>query len=663
MATTFTLTSNSYDGRYLTLTCTQTANASNNTSTINWTLTVAGGNSNYYSTGPTTVTIGGTKVYEKARVSYTTQTFPAAKGSTSGSLTVNHNSDGSKSLAVSLSTAIYNTAIDTKSGTWTLDSNGRTSTATVSSAYIGDWANCVISAANTSYTHDVSFTCLNKSTTIGTGLRGGSHTFSIPTSYYDVFGTRERATATGTCKTYSGSTLIGTTTFTFIIYAQTGSDAAPTLVVEAYDTNETTINLTGDETVIIPDYSDIYYRVSATAKNGATISSYRVTNGSTVKASASGTFYGATSKTVTFQVTDSRGNVAQEVIELDSVRYVPLTCNLKTTNLSMGGNIDITISGNYFNGDFGYYFNTLSVYYRYKKDTGSYGNWTAISATRSGNTYTATQSLTGLDPEATYTFQARAVDKLSDTTSGGNNVQNKPVFDWSDMDFNFNVPVNFSAGATGLEGIGGGIVDGKYEGDLNITGDLRLKGSGNYGNTLYFGDSDYAYIKEVTDDELTICANEIILNGDVTLTETNGNPEGGAIMSGEWTPKLSSDAVNSYTLRKGWYQIVGKTAVIGFNINAIIDSGYHSEQIQISGFPFDLDYAASGGGVAYNTYVTGGFTFGCWIMNESGVITGRIVPCNNTSAGNLSISSNVCFPTGGGSITLNGTICAHVIVE
>ena len=39
-----------------------------------------------------------------------------------------------------------------------------------------------------------------------------------------------------------------------------------------------------------------------------------------------------------------------------------------------------------------------------------------------------------------------------------------------------------------------------------ITGDLRLKGSGNYGNTLYFGDGNYCYLREDSDDHLYVRA-------------------------------------------------------------------------------------------------------------------------------------------------------------
>lgn len=121
MATTYSLNSDSYQGRYLRLSCTQTKNVTTNKSTINWTLTSTGGTSNYYSTGPTTVKIAGKTVYSKARVLWDAQSFPASKGSVSGSLVVDHTTTGTKSVAVSLSTAIYTTTVTTKSGTWTLD--------------------------------------------------------------------------------------------------------------------------------------------------------------------------------------------------------------------------------------------------------------------------------------------------------------------------------------------------------------------------------------------------------------------------------------------------------------------------------------------------------------------------------------------------------------
>lgn len=102
-----TFKSDAYDGRYLELTIAETVNATENTSTLKWTLKSTGGSSSYYTIGATTVIIAGTTVYEKAKTDWSEKVFPAAKGSVSGSLTVKHDSNGSKSINVSFKTRVY----------------------------------------------------------------------------------------------------------------------------------------------------------------------------------------------------------------------------------------------------------------------------------------------------------------------------------------------------------------------------------------------------------------------------------------------------------------------------------------------------------------------------------------------------------------------------
>lgn len=98
----------SYNGRSLTLKITETVNESANSSTLNWTLTSDGGSAAYYTIAPTTITINGTQVYYKARTGYTTHVFPAAKGSTSGSIVIKHNANGTKTnVYVSFKTNVY----------------------------------------------------------------------------------------------------------------------------------------------------------------------------------------------------------------------------------------------------------------------------------------------------------------------------------------------------------------------------------------------------------------------------------------------------------------------------------------------------------------------------------------------------------------------------
>lgn len=119
---TLTLKSSSYDGRSLQLDLTSTSNGSaKNSSTVKWTLKTVGSDGTEYSTGPTKVVINGTTVYSKERVKWSDDVFPAAKGSTSGELTIPHNTDGTKTINVSFSTAIYTSTVSEYKDTLTLD--------------------------------------------------------------------------------------------------------------------------------------------------------------------------------------------------------------------------------------------------------------------------------------------------------------------------------------------------------------------------------------------------------------------------------------------------------------------------------------------------------------------------------------------------------------
>lgn len=147
MASSFTLKSSAYDGRHMELVCTQTKDIAANKSIISWTLSSIGGDDNYYSTGPTSVTINGKQVYYKERVKWDAKKFPAAKGSTSGSIEVSHNGDGSKAISVVMSTDIYIGTVKSYSGTWTLDIIPRKATLTTASDF-NDLENPTVTFSN-----------------------------------------------------------------------------------------------------------------------------------------------------------------------------------------------------------------------------------------------------------------------------------------------------------------------------------------------------------------------------------------------------------------------------------------------------------------------------------------------------------------------------------
>lgn len=221
-----TFTSNSYEGRYLQLTITESVNVIANTSTLTWTLTSAGGSSNYYTVDATTVTINGTQVYYKARTDWDDRVFPAAKGSVSGTIDVPHNTDGTKSVAVGFSTRVYVYGPLEYGGTMTLTSIDRTAP-TVSFSISSITANSFRISANSSATADLwsysldgGLTGVNFSTTSGTSASVTVTDLAPNTTYYVRVLVRKKSnqvygeTSTVTVKTLGGAIINSCPTIT-----------------------------------------------------------------------------------------------------------------------------------------------------------------------------------------------------------------------------------------------------------------------------------------------------------------------------------------------------------------------------------------------------------------------------------------------------------------
>ncbi len=110
-----------YGDRYFQLKCTQKQNIQENSSTISWELSAHGDSDISYPTGPTKVIINGTTVYSVDRKDSEYKKFPTMVGSTDGTITVKHTSDGSKTIKVEFSTAVYGTTVHGYIGDWELD--------------------------------------------------------------------------------------------------------------------------------------------------------------------------------------------------------------------------------------------------------------------------------------------------------------------------------------------------------------------------------------------------------------------------------------------------------------------------------------------------------------------------------------------------------------
>ena len=651
---------------HLTLTEESTSTA-NNTSLVSYKFWVSNGSNNRFTDNDWdwTISIGGQAIAIN-NFNFYVYPYNVTQTIASGQITVTHNSDGSLNMPYNVS--VPNVKASNKygmpamalSGTWALTTIPRTSGVSCSTANIGTAPTITISSASSSFTHTLTYAFGNLSGTIVERTSTTVYTaWVLPTEFYSQMVSTTSDWGIIYCYTYNGSTLIGTSSCKFTATVNEGI-SRPTITATITDQNSVTRALTGDSSILVRYYSNAYVAMTATAQNSATLVWQGITNGSTTYETSAATFQNIETGVFSLSARDSRGfttTVGRNLVTANKfVPYERLTCNIENTKPDASGNITVKCDGSYFNGSFGAVANTLTVKCRYKNQSGTYSDWYTMTTTMNGNYYGAYTSFTipNFDYQAVYTFECQAADKLATASSSPSSVKSTPVFHWSETDFVFEVPVIFNAGVDNSGAVTPVATDQTIDGDLHVTGDIRIKGSGNYGNTLRFGDGSYCYITEPTDDVMTLKASSI--NLEANNVKVYGNPIP-VLATGVWTPTLSSSAVSSYSTQYGWYSKMGQTVSVGFYVKATCRSGYNSTLVTIGGLPFSPMYAGAGGGMCAGAYVSAGFTFQCFVAETDGSISTRVQACNNTSSTNLSTSKSGCwYPSGGGDITISGTI-------
>ena len=418
----------------------------NNSSVVGWHLQLiaSGGSISSSASKSWSVTVNGSNYSG-------TNTVGVSNGQTktlaSGSTTIAHNADGTKSFSFSFSQQFdinYSGVgwIGTKSGSGNgkLTTIPRTSSVSSTNANIGENIKITINRASSSFTHTLSYSFCNLSGTIATKTSSTSVSWKLPTTFYAQIPNSKSSWGTITCDTYSGSTKIGSSSCRFDVYVKESSNK-PGISATVVDVNDTTKALTGDENKLIKYYSKVKFSITSSPKNNAGTKSININyNGKNFTGGSGNSwtdyFSDVVSGSYRCSITDTRDFTTSVDISKTLINYVKITCAMTVSNPTASGECTLTISGNYFNGSFGSTSNTLTVQY---KQNG--GNWTNATATLSGNTYKATVKLTGLDYTQTYTFQAKATDKLANATTAEKRVKSTPIFDWGSDDFHFHVGV------------------------------------------------------------------------------------------------------------------------------------------------------------------------------------------------------------------------------
>lgn len=576
-----------------------------------------------------------------------------------------HDNYGDRNFNAYVEAGIYTYAVNCSgSGSWDLN---RISRASVINSFNGHDIEGNFSVIYTSYsssfTHRL-YIAIANTTTLQSfdNYVSGSYVYlsnEALSRLYPYMATSPTVELSAWVETWNGNTKIGQSKEIFNTCSV--DNASPRIEASVEDENDKTIALTGNKKTLVKFYSNARATMTAEAYKGAAIdeSLYIIRNGDNTGYDTTYTFYNVESNRFTFSAEDSRGGIGKATVTLDMVEYIKLTCNIANNRPDALGNINIVCTGEYFNDTFGAVENTLQVQWRYSISGGAFSDWADMSVTITGDSYSAYKDfdIPNFSQTQSYVFETRAIDKLDEVSSNSGAVKSIPIFHWGENDFVFEVPVTFNAGVTGATSTTdtGNTESDTYNGSKTITGNLRLKGTGNYGNHLLFGDSNFCYIAELTDDVMTIHANKIYLDASSGVyVDDYAIP---ILDKGIWTPALNSSAISSYTTRYGWYSKMGQTVTVGFFIKANCNSGYTSTAISISGLPFTPMYSAAGGGMCSGAYVSAGFNFQCFVAETSGNITMRVQSCNHTSQTNLSTSASGCwYRSGGGEITLSGTI-------
>jgi hypothetical protein len=408
----------------------------------------------YYPDG--SIKIGGNTVvtFKSATPSHSVRvaaqdTWYSISGAPYKSGAIAHNADGYKSVTIAVDITGYANDGSGDSGwrasgskTVELTTIPRASTIGATDANVGATSIIAVNRKSTAYTHSIAYEFGSLSGYINADgetvssevkITETNIAFSIPTSWYDQIGNAQSGSCTLTCKTYSGSTQIGSSqTATFTVTASQ-SASAPTVSGTVKDTNTTTTALTGSADRLVRYFSAAQCTISATAKNGASITEKTV-NGNVIS-DTSYTIGAVETGEFVFEAKDSRGYTGMARVSKTLVEYIKLTETLSCTRDDpTSGNATLMVTGNYFNGSFGSKANALTIKYR----IGTSGSWYTVAAgdiSYSAVGYIATVALSGLDYQKSHRIYVTVEDRLMSLSKSVPVDRGIPVVHWGESDF------------------------------------------------------------------------------------------------------------------------------------------------------------------------------------------------------------------------------------
>lgn len=331
---------------------------------------------------------------------------------------VGHNNDGSKWIDV-----IWKWGVNSAWGQFTYPSGSfgmslstipRTSKVSCTDFNIGSTAMISIERNSSSFRHTLVYSFKNATGTIVDKTDQTSIGWNTPQSLFEQIPNDTKETGTIYCYTYSGDTLIGTSSCSFNAFVVNSNPEVEAIII---DTNQITKDLTGDENVLVKYFSNAKITVAATAINYSSIKSYSIKCGDGKSSTSSETtMNNVESGNFTITVTDSRGLQTVKSINKNIVDYIKLALievKVKRES-STSSNVYLSYTGQVFSKSFGNVLNTLLIKYRTRIKDGTWSDYNILEPTINDKSFSENEILIGSDfsYHSNYEFEIVASDKL-----------------------------------------------------------------------------------------------------------------------------------------------------------------------------------------------------------------------------------------------------------
>lgn len=424
MALNGSVRTNDYETRYYTVSWTADQSVGNNSSTVHWTLSCAGGQAyggaGWYAERDLRVYVAGNLVVNKKDF-----VKRYAGNIASGSVVVNHAPDGTASFNINLETAVYVSSVNLRgSSDFRLNDIARASKPTFvdEQGYqsgigtMGKTVTILMNRNSDAFTHSVRYTFGNMSGTIGENVTNNV-SWTIPLDLATQVPNASSGIGTISVDTYNGSTKIGTNTCMFT--CKVPETVVPTMTAANLSIDNSASSVVAGWGLCVVGFSRPKITASAFDKYGSPIRSYSIDGVYQAAQSdgslsyTGGAFSTAGKKAFNVCATDGRGRTSKilSTLETEVVPYYNPHVSEFTVNRSPSDDSQVVVHANWdFASVKGKNNVTATLFYKKSAETG-WKNYGSIA-----NNANTTLNMEFAE-ESSYDFKLTVTDTLGRSTS------------------------------------------------------------------------------------------------------------------------------------------------------------------------------------------------------------------------------------------------------